>query len=242
MQKLLIADKTEEFRRALADAVQRDYLIKTCQDGAQTLEMIRSFQPNALVLDLMMPGMDGISLLQKMAEMESRPVILATTRFSNDFVLERVSRLGVGYVMLKPCPVEAVAARLADLTGRGEISEVARLDCRGEATNMLQELGLSAKLKGYTCVREAVLLKMQDPAQSATKELYPAVAKICGGNAVQVEKAIRSAIHAAWERRNETLWRRYFQSGPDGGIPRPTNATFISRLADCLAVSRENAG
>ena len=242
MRKLLIADKSDEFRLAIAEILRGDYLVKACRDGKETLQMVHSFQPDALILDLMMPGMDGISLLQEMAKTELRPVILATTRFCNDFILERVSRLGVGYVMLKPCDAAAVAARLADLTGQTEVPAVTLPDSRTDATNMLLELNVPTKLKGYPCLREALLLKMKDPDQSVTKELYPAVARICGGNALQVEKAIRSAIHTAWSRRDEQQWRRYFPPGPGGTIPRPTNAAFISRLADRLIMRRENAG
>ena len=74
---------------------------------------------------------------------------------------------------------------------------------------------------------------MRDPGQSVTKELYPAVAALCGGTAVQVERSMRSAIAAAWVRGDEQLWQMYFP----GEAERPTNTSFISRLADCVALA-----
>ena len=78
--------------------------------------------------------------------------------------------------------------------------------------------------------------KIRDPAQSVTKELYPTVAAICGGNAVQVERSIRSAIAAAWVRGDHQLWQVYFP----GELARPTNASFISRLADWVSLGTED--
>lgn len=242
MQKLLIADGTEEFRLALADMLRGAYLIKTCRDGKEALNLLRSFRPDVMVLDLMMAELDGISLLQEASQLDIRPVVLATTKFSNDYILESAGRLGVAYVMLKPCDTGAVVARLSDLTERLEPPAVTQPDIRTSVTNLLLSLGVPTKLRGYACLREALLVAMRDPGQSVTKELYPAVAEICGGNAFQVERSIRSAIHTAWDRRDERVWRLYFQPGPDGSVPRPTNAAFISRLADRLLLSREAVG
>lgn len=241
MRKLLIADANEEFRLALAEALRGTYSVRTCQEGKEALRQLRSFQPDVLVLDLLLPELDGISLLRKAATMDLLPVVLATTRFRNDYVLERAAQLGVGYVMIKPCDMEAVLERLADLTERTQAPVVTQPDPRTTATNLLLSLGVPTKLKGYTFLREALLVSMTDPRQSVTKELYPAVAEICGGNASQVERAIRSAINAAWEHRDERVWRLYFQPGPDGSVPRPTNASFISRLTDRMLMRMENA-
>ena len=239
MLKLLIADGTEEFRLALADTLRGAYIVRTCQEGMETLHMIQSFKPDVLVLDLMMPGLDGITLLQETAEMGLRPVVLATTRFANDYVLERTAQLGVGFVMIKPCDIKATVARISDLTQRANPPAVTQPDPRTAASNLLLALGVPTKLRGYAYLREALLEAMRDPSQPVTKELYPTVAGICGGNGVQVERSIRSAINAAWSNRDEQFWRLYFQPGPDGTVPRPTNAAFISRLTDRLLLSRD---
>ena len=239
MLKLLIADGTDEFRLALADTLRGAYMVRSCQEGMETLRLLQSFKPDVLVLDLMMPGLDGITLLQKMAELELRPVVLATTRFANDYVLERTAQLGVGFVMVKPCDLRATAARIADLTQRVAPPAVTQLEPRTAASNLLLTLGVPTKLRGYNYLREALLQDIRDPSQSVTKELYPAVGAVCGANKDQVERSIRSAISTAWNRRDDQVWRLYFQPGPDGSVPRPTNAAFISRLAERLMLSMD---
>ena len=242
MRKVLIADASEEFRLALADILSGTYQVRLCQEGNQTLEELFSVKPDILVLDLLLPVLDGISLLQKAVEAGLQPMVLATTRFVNDYVVESLERFGVSYVMVKPCDVYATAARIADLHQHLKPPTVSRPDLRTVVSNLLLLLNVPTKLKGYACLREAILEAVRDPAQQVTKELYPKVAKLCDGNAVQVERSIRSAIASAWERRDDQVWRMYFQSNQHGQLERPTNAAFISTLAARVSMDRSDEG
>lgn len=242
MLKLLIADGTEEFRLALADVLRGVYYVRTCREGNEALELLKSFCPDILVLDMMLPGLDGISLLQTAAASGFRPMVLATTRFANDYILESVDKLGVGYLMVKPCDVKATVSRIADLSQRLHQPIISQPDPRTHVSNLLLSLGIPTKLRGYGYLREAILLFAADPGQSITKELYPTVGILCESSAMHVERSIRSAIHTAWEHRDDRIWKLYFQPSADGSIPRPTNASFISRLADSLNLSQNEAG
>ena len=230
MRKLVIADASEEFRQALADLLRSNYIVRLCRDGNETLEALRTMKPDILVLDLLLPGLDGISLLQKAADLSLNPMVLATTGFCNDYVLDSMDQLGVCYVMMKPCDLYAVAARIADLHRQLKPQPVTRPDPRTMVCNILLSLSVPTKLKGYACLREAILETMKDPAQQITKELYPKVAKICDGNAVHVERSIRTAMDHAWDRGDHELWCRYFPNAQQ----RPTNAVFISRITEAL--------
>ena len=232
--KLLIAEGTDELRLALTDMLSGSYQLCHCGDGLRAKELLASFHPDVMILDLMLPGYDGISLLQWAVEQDHHPMVLATTRFLNEYVAEEIGRLGVGYVMLKPCDLKATAARLKDIGSRIHAPRVSRPDPQARANNLLLSLGVPTKLRGYAYLREAVLLCLQTPGQSVTKVLYPQVAKRCGCEAAHVERSIRTAIAAAWSRRNEQVWREYFQPDASGQIPRPTNAACITRLADAL--------
>lgn len=239
VRKLLIADGTEEFRLALADLLRGAYHIRTCRNGLEALELMRSFDPDVLVLDLMLPGLDGISLLQTAAASGMHPIVLATTRFVSDYVMESIDRLGVGYLMVKPCDVRATATRIGELTQRIKQPLPKRPDPKNHVSNMLLALGIPTKLRGYSYLREAVQVMARNPGQSITKELYPAVAMECRCAAVHVERSVRSAIAAAWEHRDEKIWRMYFQPDSNGNLQRPTNAAFISRLSDSLKLSED---
>lgn len=238
-RKLLIADGGEEFCQALKETLQGTYQVRTCRDGKEALSLLRSYKPDILVLDLMLPELDGISLLQNAMQDQACPVVLATSRFINDYVLEAAGKLGVSYLIRKPCDIRATAARILDLSQSFCCSPIFQPDPRSHVSDLLMRLGVPPKRAGYRYLREAIPIMARNPHLSITKELYPAVAALCQSDGNNVEHSIRSAIHTAWERRDDRLWRLYFPPDPSGHIPRPTNAGFILRLADSLDL-REN--
>lgn len=233
-RKLLIVDETEEFRQALADALQGAYCVRTCRDGREALSLLRSYGPDVLILDLMLPELDGLSLLQNAASSGICPIVLATSRFINDYVLDAACRLGVGYLVRKPCDIRAMVARVSDLCQTLRPAAPVRPDPKTNVSNLLLALGIPPKRDGYRYLREAIPMMAQNPTQSVTKELYPAVARLCHSDGGNVERSIRSAIHSAWQHRDERVWQLYFSPDASGTVPRPTNASFISRLADAL--------
>ena len=238
--KLLIADDNEEFRLALSEALQGLYYIRTCRTGREALTLLRSFCPDVLVLNLMLPEMDGISLLENAVRGGIRPMVLATTPLDNDYVVESAGRLGVEYLMRRPCDVPSTVARIRDLSCRLKPPLIAQPDPMSQVSNLLLSLGFATRLNGYALVREAILIKALNPRYAITKELYPAVAAACRCDKDHVERSIRSAINNAWKRRDDQVWQNYFYPGPDGQIPRPTNGAFITRLAESLRLSQEN--
>ena len=237
--KILIADSSEEFCSALSDILEKTHQVHTVSEGFDALHLLQSFRPDVLVLDMMLPGLDGISILQEAARCGLRPMVLATTKYANDFMVEAAARLEVGYMMVKPCDVKATAQRLQDLAEHIRQPVVVRPDSRTVVSNTLLALGISTKLRGYAYLREAILEMMINPGQSVTKELYPAVGKMCGATSIQVERSIRSAIGKAWESRDEAMWQLYFRSASLEKMERPSNAVFISCVADRLTMDRD---
>ena len=244
MKKLLIADASEEFRLALQDYLQDTYVIQVCKEGNETLQMMESFRPDVMVLDLLLPGVDGVTLLQKAVDRGLHPTVLATTRFFSDYVLEAMERLSVGYVMVKPCELSAVAERLGDLIQREEETcEVTQPDMRTVVDNVLRELSFQTHPRGYATLREALLETIRSPGQQVTKTLYPTIGKLCGGNTEQVEHAIRRMIHQAWTYRNQEIWDSYFGIGSDGKTTKcPTNKVFIMTVASRIVAENQRTG
>lgn len=234
MLKLLIVDAAEDFRMALAEAMKGMYIIKTCDDGQSALELARTFSPDLLILDLMISGVDGLSLVQMIAQIRGKPIVLATTRFQSVYVLDAATRVGIDYIVVKPCSLQAVVNRLADLVDSRIPNVVTMPDPQITVANLLRSLGFTSGTKGYTYLREAVPIYAKDPQQAITKELYPEVAKRCGGNAKLVERDIRTAIDRAWKYSDKQIWKLYFQTLPDGSLKRPSNAVFIARIAETL--------
>lgn len=234
-RKLLIVDSSEEYLSALSDSLRSSYHLRLCRDGMDALNIIRSFQPDLLVTELMLPGLDGLSLLQMAAAEGLRPAVLVNAYYYSEYITDALVRLNVDYAMQKPCNIDAVIARIADLSGQLRSPLFANPDPRTQISNVLISLGIPTKLHGYSYLREAILLMSRDMSQSITKELYPAVAKICNvSNSKLVERSIRSCIGTSWLHRDEQIWRLYFAPDSSGQIPKPTNGDFICRLADHL--------
>ena len=235
---LLIADSSDTFRSALTNAFQGTYRTVSCRTGKEALDLLQQTCPDVMILDLMLPELDGISLLQTISVSGSRPTVLATTRLANDYVIEAATKLGVEYLMLKPCDIGAIVSRVKDLSRKRPRPAISAPDTRTHISNLLISLGISTKLRGYPYLREAILLEAGNPLQSVTKELYPRIARQFECNSAQVERSIRNAIQSAWSQRNNTIWAQVFQPDETGAIPRPTNACFISRLADRILLDQ----
>ena len=209
-------------------------MVKTCDDGESALDLARSFAPDLLILDLMISGVDGLSLVQMITEIRGKPLVLATTRFQSDYVMDAATRIGIDYMVVKPCNIRAMITRLDDLVASRNRAEWAKPDPMVTVANALMSLGVATHVSGYQYLREAIPAFAKDPRQAITKELYPAVGKVCNVSAEQVERSMRTAIGSAWERRDEQIWRLYFSPQADGSIRKPSNSEFISRLAEQL--------
>ncbi len=229
MRKLLIADCNEEYRTALAAALNSQYRVLCCRSGTEALALLYQEHPDILVLDLMLPELDGLTLLERISANGICPMVLAATPIFSDYVFSCAQRLGIEYLVRKPCAIEAVASRVRDLSQRLK-GPVSRVVPETYVSELLLSLHFSTKHNGFSYLREGILMMAKDPAQSVTKVLYPAIAHTFDCNKDNVERSIRTAMEYAWERGDHELWCRYF---PDAQ-QRPTNAVFISRITEAL--------
>lgn len=233
MQRLLIADTSEEFCAALEEALCNTFDIRLCSEGNRAVELMRSFRPDIVYLDMMLPGMDGIGILENTIRADIHPVVLAAVHHISDYLWNCLNKLGVCYAMRKPCTVETVAARLVDM--QTESSRICEdpASAADSVQRLLTALGLKTTRGGYGCICVALQLERQHPGQAVTKSLYPAIAAKCGGTVNRVEKAMRDAIRQAWDSRDDRVWQRYFPINCREG-KCPSNGVFISRLAAYL--------
>lgn len=233
MKRLLIADGTPGLSETLAQVLSQDFEICICAGGDELTRALLSFHPDVLVLDLMLPETDGIGVLHTLQGTGIHPGVVVTTCYVSAFVLATLERLGVSYVMLKPCETGVLAARILEV-GAGELPQDRQSRVRREANILMLRLGLRRNLLGYGYLLEAIVLYERNPAQSVTKELYPAVGAMCGGNGSQAERAIRTCIQDAYNKRRDYLWRLYFPTGYDGRVRKITNVHFIAKITECV--------
>ncbi len=232
MHRLLIADATEVFGNALKKQLQGRYLIQTCCDGTAALDKISDFDPDILLIDLRLPGADSLTVIRSLRSSGRNTKVVVMSGYTGEYVLSALESMGVEYVFSKPCDLGAVVCCIRDL-GR-QICRAEGWDLESEADRLLLSLGFRMGRTAYQCTFDALCMKYEHFYCGTTKELYPAVAKKHGGNAKQVEKAIRDAIHAAWAASNQSLWKLYFAPKADAETYCPSNDEFLSRMAKAL--------
>lgn len=228
--RILIIDPSSDWNAALKGKLQDKYRVRTACNGEAGWELMQGFLPDMVILDVMLPGMDGISLLRHCAMQGITPMVVVATRLCSDYVISTLSQLGVSYIIPKPCLPENVAGCLEHIH---ELSPILQKQNQPpEIDRILLRLGISRKLSGSRYLTHAIRYFSLNPAQMLTKELYGAVGQQFHASASQVERSIRTAISRAWESRDERVWQRYFPTGADGLVRRPTNGEFISRLGE----------
>jgi len=231
LQKLLIADSSGIFTAELASVLQQQFQVCTCGDGETALELLSQQKPDVLILNLMLPYKDGLTVLQETVFHPS--VILAITMHISAYVEQAVTALGVDYTLIAPS-VETVVLRLQDLMKQYKAVPDST-DPYAKTVHHLHMLNFPTHLDGYRQLCLALPMFAQNPQQLLTKELYPHVAKLCGcKDGRSVEHSIRKAIFAAWQHRDNAVWRKYFTLGPKSRIACPTNKEFLCRLAEFL--------
>ncbi|GAC70589.1 response regulator transcription factor [Gordonia soli] len=125
--KILVVDDEENIRELLSVSLRfQGYDVTTAANGPAAIDAARTFRPDALILDVMMPGMDGFGLLRRLrADGHEAPALFLSAR---DSVEDKINGLTIGgddYVT-KPFSLEEVVARLQVLLRRSGFDEQAK--------------------------------------------------------------------------------------------------------------------
>lgn len=231
MYKVLIAEGSQMLATELGRRLSANCNVYIRQEYEDISVLAEKNRPDLVILDLMLPGVDGVAVLQNLTRLCPKPEILAVSRYISGYATEKVMRLGADYVMIKPCDAEGITARVKDML-RYRFGLEPAASPTEDAFAHARRLGVPAHLKGSKYIREAFVLLRQNPNQQITKELYPAIAAKFHVSAQRVERCMRTAIQAAWKKRDERVWGMYFASDSRGQIPKPTNGEFLACILD----------
>ncbi|MDH7576239.1 MAG: sporulation transcription factor Spo0A [Bacillota bacterium] len=243
--KILIVDDNREFCEILKEYFegQNDCMVLgVAHNGLQALELLAQEMPDVMILDIIMPHLDGIGVLEKLyLEYEVRPQVIILTAFGQEAMTQRAVELGANYYILKPFDIEVLGNRVRQLTnGAVQVStphpKMRNLDV--EVTNLIHQMGVPAHVKGYQYLRDAIILVIGEMGLlgAVTKELYPMIAEKYNTTPSRVERAIRHAIELAWDRGNVELMNKFFGYTIDVDRGKPTNSEFIAMVADRLRI------
>ncbi len=257
--KVLIADDNPRVASAVEDILKDDAEIEVvgrAEDGNETMGMIEETGPDVLLLDLIMPKLDGLGVLEKLHRKRGSgkiPEVIVMSSISQERVSETAMNLGAAYYVLKPFDKEAMLSRVQHfkpwvrtrlITGAGEktrTEEVARYNLESDVTNIIHEIGVPAHIKGYQYLRDAIMMSVDDSEMlnSITKILYPSIAKQHNTTPSRVERAIRHAIEVAWSRGKVDTIDELFGYTVNNGKGKPTNSEFVALIADKIRLEQK---
>lgn len=241
--KVLVIDDnialTEMVKEYFKDSNEIE-IIDCCYNGDEGLKKIDELEGkyDVILLDLIMPKKDGISVLEDLKERNIHKNIIVETSYNSPEVIRNVSEYGVNYYILKPFDLPDLEKRILDIfkaVSKKGIN-LAHNNLEISITRMLHELGMPAHIKGYQYIRDGIIMIYNNPdiIGGITKELYPDVASKYNTTVSRVERAIRHAIEVSWNRGNWDLMEEIFGHSVDIDKAKPTNSEFIVTIADKL--------
>ena len=201
--KVIIADADEDYRLMMSELVDETpglTMLGGAGSTAEALELLRTGEADLLLMDILLPGCDGIYLLSQLSAMDIRPSVVVNTSFLSPMMASACSKYAVAAILQKPSSADAVVERLLSVHEyrREQLPRAPRenddMYIRRRATELLQSVGFSAHYKGYTYLREALVLAMEHDqvTRGTLKIIYTDVARRCGATVSSIEKAIRT--------------------------------------------------
>lgn len=260
MEKLsiAIADDNERIVEMLDNILSNDMTLKIvgkAGNGEDMLGIIKEKEPDVVLIDIIMPKMDGITVMEKVrkdSSIKKQPRFLVLSAIGQDDVTEHAFLAGASYYIMKPFNQEMVLKKVKECQKKAENSqyettksafgsiakesqkEATPYNLETDVTNIIHEVGVPAHIKGYHYLRDAIIMSVNDieMLNSITKVLYPTIAKKYQTTSSRVERAIRHAIEVAWGRGKMDTIDELFGYTVNNGKGKPTNSEFVALIAD----------
>lgn len=269
---ILIADDNADFTTTLVDYLDKESdmeVIGIAKDGKEACEMVANTEPDILLLDVIMPYLDGLGVLEKIQTMKlsKMPTCIMLSAVGQTKITQRAISLGAEYYVVKPFDIEVLVKRIRDIENYeptptsttencyimreakskyieiNEVNKKSQENLEALVTNVIHEIGVPAHIKGYQYLREAIIMVVNDIdiINQITKQLYPEIAVKFRTTPSRVERAIRHAIEVAWSRGEQASVERIFGYTISAAKGKPTNSEFIAMIADKLRLELKSA-
>lgn len=265
--RILIADDNLDFVTTLTTYLnsQDDLeVIATAKDGIEAYEKILESKPQIVLLDIIMPHLDGIGVLEKLNSLDTpMPICIMLSAVGQDRITSRAISLGASYYILKPFEMDVLVQRIKELVNKPIISSGTGLALKEvkspyvnignqasreelleiKVTNIIHDIGVPAHIKGYQYLRDGIIMVVDniEVINQITKQLYPDLAKKYKTTPSRVERAIRHAIEVAWGRGQLETVEAIFGYTVNSNKGKPTNSEFIAMIADKLRLDLKSA-
>lgn len=247
-----IVDDNERIVSLLDNICSSDESIEVvgkAEDGVKALDMIRKNEPDVVLLDLIMPKLDGLEVMEKInsdSRMKKHPAFIVISAIGKESITEDAFSRGAVYFIMKPFQNETVINKIKQVSSAARLPSVpakmttavseerSKMDLETDVTDIIHEIGVPAHIKGYQYLRDAIIMSVEnrEVINSITKILYPTIAKMNKTTPSRVERAIRHAIEVAWSRGKMDTIDELFGYTISTGKGKPTNSEFIALIAD----------
>jgi two-component system response regulator (stage 0 sporulation protein A) len=258
--KCAIADDNERMLKLLGAIVSGEdefEVVGMARDGEQIYHIIKEKNPDVVLMDVVMPKLDGLAVLKKVSEDASitkRPAFVMISAIGQEKITEEAFDYGADYFIMKPFDNEMVLSRIRHVRDakterdKKKINAYEKSEEQGGGnleqivTDMIHEVGVPAHIKGYQYLREAIIMSVNDMdmLNSITKVLYPTIAKRFDTTSSRVERAIRHAIEVAWSRGKMDTIDELFGYTVSHGKGKPTNSEFIALITDKIRLQMKH--
>ncbi len=266
---VLIADDNQEFTKTLSTFIntQEDMeVVAIAKDGKEAIELITAVSPDVVLLDVIMPHLDGIGVLEELNTLNvgKKPMCIMLSAVGQDKITQKSIMLGAEYYVIKPFDIEVLIKRIREIRlyrpaqipnnfmlkeTKQQYIEINQSNIKKEenlealVTNIIHEVGVPAHIKGYQYLREAIMMVINDieVINQITKSLYPQIAHRFSTTPSRVERAIRHAIEVAWGRGQQSSVENIFGYTISAAKGKPTNSEFIAMIADKLRLELKSA-
>ncbi|HAU5120435.1 TPA: sporulation transcription factor Spo0A [Clostridioides difficile] len=257
--KIVLADDNKDFCQVLKEYLSNEDdidILGIAKDGIEALDLVKKTQPDLLILDVIMPHLDGLGVIEKLNTMDipKMPKIIVLSAVGQDKITQSAINIGADYYIVKPFDFVVFINRIRELVSNRvtqvepkprpvQETQMTRSDfvknvgnIETEITNIIHEIGVPAHIKGYLYLREAIKMVIDNVELlgAVTKELYPSIAKKFNTTPSRVERAIRHAIEVAWSRGKVDTINQLFGYTVHNTKGKPTNSEFIAMIADKL--------
>ena len=265
--KIIIADDNSEFVTTFVNFLEEQddmEVIATAKDGIEAYDKITLMKPDVVLLDVIMPHLDGIGVLEKLSNSGNMPICIMLSAVGQDTITKRALSIGASYYMVKPFELDVLVKRIRELknilrfpvkdfilkenntkSNYINITNTKSKEDNLEAlvTNIIHEVGVPAHIKGYQYLRDGIIMVIEDMdvLNQITKQLYPDLAKKHKTTPSRVERAIRHAIEVAWNRGEINTIENIFGYTINANKGKPTNSEFIAMIADKLRLEIKSA-
>jgi sporulation transcription factor Spo0A len=261
---MVIIDDNREFCNIVKDylSAEEDIIVSgMAHDGISGLKLIEQVKPNLVILDIIMPHLDGLGVLEKLPTMNlsTLPRVIILSAVGQEQITQRAIALGADYYLVKPFDMLTLVDRIRQTVGGEDkwieaktINSVSKRDSstvfanksndlEQQVTDIIRKVGIPAHINGYKFIREAITMAVNDMEilSAVTKQLYPAIAEKYNTTASRVERSIRHAIELAWNRGQVDLLNEIFGHTISDFRGKPTNSEFIALISDRIRLSNK---